>query len=113
DRLICRRSLRRSLSSGRGMPAAEPRLPLTGPFVRRKVDDMVRRDSGPRRSESIDAYLRGTRALAAVALLALVSGVLWDALDGRFWARHALLGGLVASVIVVMLTVGLVNEASS
>jgi hypothetical protein len=71
---------------------------------------MVRRDSGPRRSESVDAYLRGTRALAAVALLALVGGVLWDALDGRFWARHALLAGLVASVIVVMLTVALVNE---
>jgi hypothetical protein len=72
---------------------------------------MVRRDSGPRRSESVDAYLRGTRALAAVALLALVGGVLWDALDGRLWARHALLAGLVASVIVVMLTVALVNEA--
>jgi hypothetical protein len=72
---------------------------------------MVRRDSGPRRSESVDAYLRGTRALAGVALLALVGGVLWDALDGRFWARHALLAGLVASVIVVMLTVALVNEA--
>jgi hypothetical protein len=72
---------------------------------------MVRRDSGPRRSDSVDAYLRGTRALAAVALLALVGGVLWDALDGRFWAGHALLAGLVASVIVVMLTAALVNEA--
>jgi hypothetical protein len=41
---------------------------------------MVRGDSGPRRSKSVDAYLRGTRALAAVALFALVGGVLWDAL---------------------------------
>jgi hypothetical protein len=32
-------------------------------------------------------------------------------LDGSFWAGHALLAGLVASVIVVMLTVALVNEA--
>lgn len=72
---------------------------------------MVRRDSGPRRSESVDAYLRGTRALAAIALLALVGGVLSDALAGRFWADHSLLAGLVASVIVVMLTVALVNEA--
>lgn len=72
---------------------------------------MAGRDSGPRRSESVDAYLRGTRALAAVALLALVGGLVWDATDGGFWARHALLAGLVASVIVVMLTVGLVNEA--
>jgi predicted nucleic acid-binding protein len=72
---------------------------------------MVRPDSGPRRSESVDAYLRGTRVLAAVALLALVGGVLSDALDGRAWAGHPLLAGLVASVIVVMLTVALVNEA--
>jgi hypothetical protein len=59
----------------------------------------------------VDAYLRGTRALAAIALLALVGGVLSDAFAGRFWADHALLAGLVASVIVVMLTVGLANEA--
>jgi hypothetical protein len=70
-----------------------------------------RRDSGPRRSESVDAYLRGTRALAAIALLALVAGVLSDALERRLWADHPLLAGLVASVIVVMLTVALVNEA--
>jgi len=72
---------------------------------------MVRRDSGPRRSQSVDRYLRGTRALAAIALLAFVGAVLWDALAGRFWADHTLLAGLVASVIVVMLTVALVNEA--
>jgi hypothetical protein len=72
---------------------------------------MVRRDWSPRRSESVDAYLRGTRALAGVALLALVGGVLSDALAGTFWADHPLLAGLVASVIVVMLTVALVNEA--
>jgi hypothetical protein len=71
---------------------------------------MARRDPGPRRSASVDAYLRGTRALAAIALIALVGGVLSDALEGRFWADHALLAGLVASVIVVMLTVALVNE---
>lgn len=72
---------------------------------------MARRDSAPRRSQSVDAYLRGTRALAAIALLALVGGVLSDALAGRFWVDHSLLAGLVASVIVVMLTVALVNEA--
>jgi hypothetical protein len=69
---------------------------------------MVRRDPGPRRTKSVDAYLRGTRSLAVVAVLALVGAVLWDALDGRFWASHALLAGLVSSVI---LTVALVNEA--
>jgi hypothetical protein len=72
---------------------------------------MARRDSGPRRTESVDAYLWGTRALAALALLALVGGVLSDALAGDFWARHALLAGLASSVIIVMLTVALVNEA--
>jgi hypothetical protein len=72
---------------------------------------MVRRDTGPRRSESVDTYLRGTRALAVVAVVVLVGGVLSDALAGRFWADHALLAGLVASVIVVMLTVALANEA--
>ena len=72
---------------------------------------MLHPNSGPRRSESVDAYLRGTRVLAAIALLALVGGVVWDVLAGRFWARHALLAGLAASVIVVMLTVALVNEA--
>ena len=72
---------------------------------------MIRRNAGPRRSESVDRYLRGTRALAAVALLVLVGGVVSDALAGRFWADHPLLAGLVASVIVVMLTVALVNEA--
>jgi hypothetical protein len=72
---------------------------------------MNRRESGPRRSGSVDSYLRGTRALAAIALLALGGAVLWDVLAARFWADNALLAGLVASVIVVMLTVGLVNEA--
>lgn len=34
-----------------------------------------------------------------------------DLLAPHFWANHALLAGLAASVIVVMLTVALVNEA--
>jgi hypothetical protein len=72
---------------------------------------MVRHDAGPRRSDSVDAYRRRTRALAALALLALVGGIVSDELAGSFWARHPLLAGLVASVIVVMLTVALVNEA--
>jgi hypothetical protein len=72
---------------------------------------LVRRESGPRRSQSLEAYLRRTRVLAAVALLALVAGVISDALAASFWNRHALLAGLVASLIVVMLTVALVNEA--
>jgi hypothetical protein len=72
---------------------------------------MVRRDSGPRRSESPDAYLRGTRAVAAFALLALAGAIVSDALAGSFWSDHPVLAGLLSSVIVVMLTVALVNEA--
>jgi hypothetical protein len=71
----------------------------------------ARHDPGPRRSESIDFYLRETRAIAAVALLALVAGVVSDVLAPRFWSHHALLAGLTSSVITVLLTVALVNEA--
>jgi len=69
-----------------------------------------RHDAGPRRSRSVVALIRGTRVLAAVALLALAAGVVSDLLGGTFWARHALLAGLVASVIVVMLSVAVINE---
>ncbi len=48
--------------------------------------------------------------LAAVALLALVAGVVSDSLEREFWTDHPRLAGLVASVIVVMLTAGVVNE---
>jgi hypothetical protein len=69
-------------------------------------DDPLRRPSG-----SVGSYLLGTRVLAAVALLALVLGLVSDALEGSFWSHHALLANLAASVIVVMLSVALVNEA--
>jgi hypothetical protein len=72
---------------------------------------MVRHDPGPRRSDSVDAYRRRIRALAALALLALIGGIVSDELAGTFWTHHSLLAGLVASVIVVLLTVALVNEA--
>ncbi|HEX3510243.1 MAG TPA: hypothetical protein VHT27_04000 [Solirubrobacteraceae bacterium] len=72
---------------------------------------MDRRGVGPRRSQSVDAYLRRTHALAAVALLVLAGAIFSDALAGSFWARHPLLAGLVASAIIVVLTVALLNEA--
>lgn len=68
------------------------------------------RASGPRRAGSVESYLRQTRALAVLAILAFVAGIVSDATDGSFWARHSLLAGLAASVIVVMLTVAVVNE---
>ena len=45
------------------------------------------------------------------ALLALAGGIVSDALGGTFWERHALLTSLVASVIVVMLSIAVINEA--
>jgi hypothetical protein len=71
---------------------------------------MLRDDPGPRRSGSVDTYRRRARALAALAVLALIGGIVSDELARAFWTRHSLLAGLVASVIVVMLTVALVNE---
>src|SRR5579862_6098368 len=72
---------------------------------------MVGRAGEPRRSRSIESYLGETRALAAGTLLALVAGIVSDATEHDFWARHALLAGLASSVIVVALTVAVVNEA--
>lgn len=72
---------------------------------------MTRRDLGPRRSDSVDAYLLGTRILGVVAALALAGGILSDLFDGTFWRGHALLAGLASSVLVVMLSVGIFNEA--
>src|SRR6476646_7386778 len=71
---------------------------------------MRRHDVGPRRSQSVDALLRRTRLLAIVALLALAGGIVSDVVGGSFWARHALLASLAASVIVVILSVAVINE---
>jgi hypothetical protein len=48
--------------------------------------------------------------LAVVALLALAGGIVSDVVGGIFWARHALLASLAASVIIVMLSVAVINE---
>jgi hypothetical protein len=66
--------------------------------------------SGPRRSSSVDSYLRESRAIALVAVLALAAGVVSDRLERHFWAENALLAGLASSIIVVMLSGALVNE---
>ena len=66
---------------------------------------------GPRRSQSVDALVRSTRVLTVVALVALAVGTVSDAVVGGFWTRHALLASLTASVIVVMLSVAVINEA--
>jgi hypothetical protein len=72
---------------------------------------MARHVPGPRRLESVGSYRRETRAIAALALIALVAGVVSDVLAAHFWGHHALLAGLASSAIVVMLSVALVSEA--
>ncbi len=71
---------------------------------------MAHHDEGPYRSSSPDSYLVQTRALAAVALLALAGGVVLDVVTRSFWARNSLLAGLLSSLIVVVLSVAVVNE---
>jgi len=68
--------------------------------------------AGPRRSKSVNSYLWETRAVAAAAVLALIGGIVSDSVEQGFWDRHALLAGLASSLIIVMLTVALVNEAA-
>jgi hypothetical protein len=72
---------------------------------------MLRRSSGPRRSESVESYLRQTRVGAALALLALAATIASEQFAEHLWVRHPLLAGLVSSAIVVMLSVAVVNEA--
>jgi hypothetical protein len=71
---------------------------------------MSSRSSGPRRSESVESYLRQTRAGAAVALLALAAAIASEQFAEHLWVRHPLLAGLASSAIVVMLSVAVVNE---
>jgi hypothetical protein len=71
----------------------------------------MRRPIGPRRARSVESYLRQTRILALLAVLAAGAAIVSDDLNERFWERHALLAGLAASLIVVILTVAVVNEA--
>jgi hypothetical protein len=72
---------------------------------------MAPRSSGPRRSESVESYLRQTRLGAVLALLALAAGIASEQFAEHLWVRHPLLAGLVSSAIVVMLSVAVVNEA--
>jgi hypothetical protein len=71
---------------------------------------MRRTAAGPRRASSIGAYLRHTRVMALLVLAAVIAGVASDLTGGTFWERHALLAGLISSVIVVMLSVAVINE---
>jgi hypothetical protein len=71
---------------------------------------MAGRSVGPRRTESRWTYLRTTRIIAGLSVLVLAGAIAWDLADDGFWSRHALFTGLVASLIVVGVTVAVLNE---
>jgi hypothetical protein len=72
---------------------------------------MAHHSFGPSRSDSVESYLRETRIVALIAVIGLVAGIVSDEVGGHFWERHALVASLVASLVVVMLSVAVVNEA--
>ena len=71
---------------------------------------MARRTVGPRRSDSLQTYVRSTRVIGGLSVLVLSGAVVWDIANDGFWSRHALFTGLVASLIVVAVTAAVLNE---
>jgi hypothetical protein len=51
-----------------------------------------------------------TRILGGLSVLVLFGAIAWDIADDGFWSRHTLFTGLVASLIVVGVTVAALNE---
>src|SRR5579859_2946407 len=74
---------------------------------------MARHAVGPRRTSSLRMYARATRIMGGLSVLALSGAVVWDLVNDRFWARHALVTSLVASLIVVAVTAAVLNEVLS
>ncbi len=71
---------------------------------------MTRRTDGPRRSDSPRTYVRSTRIIGGLSVLVFAGAVVWDFANDGFWVRHTLLTSLVASLIVVAVTVAVLNE---
>ena len=71
---------------------------------------MARHSVGPRRTDSRRTYIRATRIIAGLSLLILAGAIAWDFANDRFWVRHALFTGLVASLIVVAVTAAVLND---
>ena len=71
---------------------------------------MARRTSGPRRTDSMRTYVGATRIIGGISVLVLFAAIAWDLVDDRFWSRHGLLTSLVASLIIVAVTAGVLNE---
>ena len=65
---------------------------------------------GPRRTDSLRSYVLATRIIGVVSLLILCGAIAWDLADDGLWVHHALFTSLVASLIVVAVTVAVLNE---
>jgi hypothetical protein len=71
---------------------------------------MARHAAGPRRTDSLRAYVLATRIIGGLSVLVLCAAIAWDLVDDGFWSRHTLFTSLVASLIVVAVTVAGLNE---
>jgi hypothetical protein len=54
--------------------------------------------------------VRSTQIVAGLSVLVLSGAIVWDLANDRFWVRHTLFTGLVASLIVVAVTAAVLNE---
>jgi hypothetical protein len=54
--------------------------------------------------------VRSSRIVGGLSLLVLAGAVVWDLVNDEFWVHHTLFTGLVASVIVVGVSVAVLNE---
>ena len=54
--------------------------------------------------------MRSTQIIGALSVLLLAAAIAWDLADDGFWLHHTLLTGLVASLLVVAVTVAVLND---
>jgi len=66
--------------------------------------------AGPRRTDSAQKYVLVTRIIGGLSVLVLFGAIAWDLDNDGFWLHHTLLTGLVASLIVVAVTVAVLND---
>jgi hypothetical protein len=71
---------------------------------------MTRHSAGPRRTDSLQTYVRATRIIGSLSVLVLSGAIAWDLANDGFWFRHVLFASLVASLIVVAVTAAVLNE---
>src|SRR5436309_6340869 len=71
---------------------------------------MAGRTLGPRRNDSPRTRVRATRIIGGLSVLVLSGAIAWDLANDRFWSRHTLFTGLVASLIVVAVSAAVLNE---